>query len=643
MDQRTLHFGDFVGFIDHLDELDLYYYDPFIDVWKYISSGCAGWGFTLQDDYIAMDTGCQDNYAFLTYDPELHDFVGPGIPDLLGDVNRGIFMGFEQNDGFPCYVFTYDQENQQYVIDSSYSETITNPIFKNRTAAYIDQPIGGSAKVIYMVYNPIIHNFVKDSALIAGSASGLVIENGTVKWTDANGINIRGYDVNTGWGSFTTPIFLNFHLTDLSSQGLPMIHVRNYSLGTDQVYYDFGDGVTSPNNRHVLWHSYRDSGSYNVCIYDSSGAFSWCQSITINNCSSTGLCSIANDTLCLGDLTTLTLASFIGSIQWQKQVGSIWVDDSTSGSTLATYNVIPNETTYYRAKVTEGICIPVFSNQIKVTVVPPVSNFVLSDSSFSICSGDVVKLSATNAVGIAYQWQSNSGSGWNSVSNGNLYSLNMSPLNPIQYRVLYNNFGCFADSSSVIDITADALPSTPVTSNVAICGSGMVNFNASSNGTIHWFLNNFLDSIIHTGNTFSPILYTTTQYKLRAYTGTTLPTGYPDTTIGTTLNSYVTNQGLRIFSTSPVTLESFYVYPAQTGTLKLYLKKVVSNEIIATLQLPVVSSTAKIKVKWNIPLQSNTLYNTATDYGSIYVKANNSGISYPITTPGKPCHYFRFS
>ncbi len=237
-----VNFGDFVGFIDHLDELDLFYYDPFIDVWKYISSGCAGWGFTLQDDYIAMDTGCQDNYAFLTYDPELHDFVSPGIPNLLGDVYRGIFMGFEQNDGFPSYVFTYDQENQQYVIDSSYSETITNTIYKNRTAAYIDQPIGGSAKVIYMVYNPIIHNFVKDSALIAGSASGLVIENGTVKWTDANGINIRGYDVNTGWGSFTTPIFLNFHLTDLSSQGLPMIHVRNYSLGTDQVYYDFGDG-----------------------------------------------------------------------------------------------------------------------------------------------------------------------------------------------------------------------------------------------------------------------------------------------------------------------------------------------------------------------------------------------------------------
>ncbi|MBK7970353.1 MAG: hypothetical protein IPK08_16210 [Bacteroidetes bacterium] len=65
-----------------------------------------------------------------------------------------------------------------------------------------------------MVYNPLLHQWVRDSIAVNGVASGLTIENGTVKWNDANGTNIRGYDQVTGWGNYNTTLLMHFALED---------------------------------------------------------------------------------------------------------------------------------------------------------------------------------------------------------------------------------------------------------------------------------------------------------------------------------------------------------------------------------------------------------------------------------------------
>ncbi len=396
--------------------------------------------------------------------------------------------------------------------------------------------------------------------------------------------------------------------------------------------------VTSPNNRHVLWHSYRDSGSYNVCIYDSSGAQSWCQTTTMNICSTVGASSssISIDTICEGDSSILSLSSSTGSIQWQKKINFFWADETGPGSTSSTYSVSPAQTTVYRAKVMDGNCLPHFSNENKLTVFPNPGNILLSDSSFSICSGDTIIMRATNIFGLSYQWQVNTGNGWINAPNGTTYAYNSKALVPTQYRVVHSNSGCFSDTSSIITVNTDSVPLMPLTTSAITCGPGFVNYTANQPGTIHWYLDNVLDSIIYTGNNFSTFINTNTQFKLRRYSGTFIPSGYADTTIGTVLTYSNQAKGIRVVTTTPVTLESFYVYPGQTGTLKINLKNVSTNAVVATLTKPVQAGVGKVKVNWSVSLQSNTLYDIVTLTSSVQLKANSDGMSYPISSPGNP-------
>ena len=61
--------------------------------------------------------------------------------------------------------------------------------------------------------------------------------------------------------------------------------------------------------------------------------------IAINNqnvnaqCSVAGIASATKDSICDNDSTTLLLAGYTGSIQWQRFNGSIWVNETGPGAT----------------------------------------------------------------------------------------------------------------------------------------------------------------------------------------------------------------------------------------------------------------------------------------------------------------------
>ena len=181
-------------------------------------------------------------------------------------------------------LFTYDQELHSWMIDTVLNVDFTNYLIKDRVITYLSDPATGPLKVFYQVYNQQLKVWVKDSAQVVGNPSGLVINNGEVSWTDANGLNVRGYDSSLGWVNNSTPAFLDFQITDFTSSGFPGIHVRNYSIGRTDLFYDFGDGVRTQDQKLVTWHLYKNPGIYNVCIYTSDSLFSSCQQVTINNC-----------------------------------------------------------------------------------------------------------------------------------------------------------------------------------------------------------------------------------------------------------------------------------------------------------------------------------------------------------------------
>lgn len=627
--------SDLIGYIDDEDEGDFFYLDPVSNQLTSFGSGCAGWGFTSADDYIAMDTGCLDNYRFMTYDAETHQWNGLNRADLLGTHTRGVFTASDQNTYVPRFFFTYDQAIHAYIVDSVVSSNITNVIIKDRIITYVDQTPGFSQKIFFMAHNPLLHTWVKDSLPLTGGMISASIENGTVNWVDGNGSHIRGYDINLGWGNYTTPLFLYFHLTDFTSQGHPMIHVRNYSIGSDKVYYDFGDGVISLNNRHVLWHSYNNSGSYNICIYDSSGTQSWCDSLILNLCSSTGAASATANTLCEGDSVTLSLATFSGSVQWQSALpNGLWLDETGPGALLPSYTFAPMQTKKYRARVTNGSCVSVFSNEQLVNVYEDPAGNYLADTTVSLCHGQSVILKI-EGIAANFKWQMSDGINWYDASTitSNPY-FNVTPSYTTLYRVIIFSGSCFIDTSDVVTVTLDSLPQLPVTTSDAICGPGVVMMQATGVGTINWYLTSINDSIVNSGNTYSPFLNVTTNYNVQSTTGSSQVAGYTDQSIGGTYIDTSLTRAIRFQSTDHGLLQSISIYPTQTGTLYFFLKNIATGLNEQTKTVIINSASGKQKCVLNMQIKGGITYDLFVNAQTVPLTANNSGANYPLNISG---------
>jgi len=630
-----------IGNTDRLvdaDDNSFIYYDPVKDsvifqedyIW-----GSIDWQKEWEDCYIgSVDTG-NGYFRFYMYDPQLHQLaIHPRI-NLIGDEAKGIFYGNDQDSTFKKFFFLYDLSLHQWVTDSVYSSNLTNIKIKDRVVAWMDITPGFSQKVFCMVYNPISHSWIKDSTATLGTISGYQIQNGTVKWNDANGSHARGYDSNLGWGNYNTTMLLNFHLTDFTSQGYNMIHVRNYSIGSDSIYFSFGDGVVSSNKRNVLWHTYNESGTYDVCIHDSTGTLSWCQQVTLNLCSASSLISAVNDTICEGDSTALSLSSYSGSIQWQSKVGASWVDETGTGATTANYLISPNQTTKYRAIITNGICLPAYSNDQIIKVYPTIGNYQISDSTYSKCSNLSNQISV-NIPNVTYQWQKNNSGTWNNIANAIQMSYVENSNLPTQYRVLLSSGPCFVDTSDVVTVNVATAPPPPTVTSGRTCGPGIALLQAtSSSQNIYWF-SNYQDTILHIGSTFSPYTTATTTYKVKAVDGTLLPIGYANTSIGATDSTSTHQKGIRFYCNSPTTLEYFYIYPMQTGSISIRLKKAGTQIVVDSYYTTLQSVGGPYKVSMNANLFGGMSYDLVVESTNLPLQINTSGISYPITSPVVP-------
>lgn len=79
-------------------------------------------------------------------------------------------------------------------------------------------------------------------------------------------------------------------------------------------------------------------------------------------------------TVCQGDTVYFSTTAYRGDIQWQESVDSVQWND-IPGATTDTLVVIAAATSYYRAAVTEGTCLPVYSD-VELLDVDPCAVFV---------------------------------------------------------------------------------------------------------------------------------------------------------------------------------------------------------------------------------------------------------------------------
>lgn len=128
-----------------------------------------------------------------------------------------------------------------------------------------------------------------------------------------------------------------------------------------------------------------------------------------------GMVSATVDTVCSGEIASLTLSGSTGTIQWQQSPDGIsWTPVSGgTGATTTAYTSNPlSATTYYRAVLSQPECPDAFSTSKQIIVLPVVTPQVsiTADPPGEICEGQPVVFTATaiNAGGKpAYAWYKN--------------------------------------------------------------------------------------------------------------------------------------------------------------------------------------------------------------------------------------------
>lgn len=218
-----------------------------------------------------------------------------------------------------------------------------------------------------------------------------------------------------------------------------------------------------------------------------------------------GTASLTNTTFCGTGSTELSLAGYVGAIQWQQSTngGTTWTDISGATTSPYTVNGITN-TTMYRAVLSSSGCTSVNSNSVTITLTnsstPAVAIQVAPSPPF--CSGTAIHFTAIPTNGgtnPAYQWQINgvnvpgaTGVTFSSstVSNNDVVTVNM-----------VSNGACLTTPNAIastpaISITNSQTPSVTIsgTPTTNICTATSVTFtanptNGGANPSYQWQIN----------------------------------------------------------------------------------------------------------------------------------------------------------
>ncbi len=119
-----------------------------------------------------------------------------------------------------------------------------------------------------------------------------------------------------------------------------------------------------------------------------------------------GVATVIPSTVCDNTPTTLNLANYKGSIQWQRDSLNNFVN--IPGAVTTPYTTAPlTANTKYQALVTSGTCPSVLSNTVTAYVTPALSPGVITATPSAICAGEGTKLTIKGYTGNV-QWQRDS-------------------------------------------------------------------------------------------------------------------------------------------------------------------------------------------------------------------------------------------
>lgn len=220
--------------------------------------------------------------------------------------------------------------------------------------------------------------------------------------------------------------------------------------------------------------------------------------VSVNAQSAVGAIS-ANQVICAGSVpANISVASATGTVQWQRANNpgftspqNIGINSlSLTGAIIGTLN----ETTYFRALVTNAPCPQVISGTVTVTVNPASAVGSVSGDQATCAGTNPANMSITSSTGTV-QWQRANNAAFtgaqNIGANNNLLTgVQVGPLNETTYfRAVVTNAPCASITSGTITVTISPQSAVgTVSPDQTICsGATPASMSiSSSTGTVQW-------------------------------------------------------------------------------------------------------------------------------------------------------------
>ncbi|HWK07817.1 MAG TPA: hypothetical protein VNS58_29500, partial [Puia sp.] len=206
----------------------------------------------------------------------------------------------------------------------------------------------------------------------------------------------------------------------------------------------------------------------------------------------------SSQTLCAGTPVPFTVTTPTGgdgsyTYQWYQNTGSGYT--AISGAISLNYSTGPlAQTTSFIRNVYDATCATNSSIAVTITINPPTTTG--DPSNTTVCAGTNATFTvAATGTGLGYQWQVNTGSGFNNISNGVQYTgvttatlTVLTPayaLNGYQYRcVVSGNCSPASITSNFATLTVNPIATiTGQPVNVNSCAGSTVTYSVTATGT----------------------------------------------------------------------------------------------------------------------------------------------------------------
>lgn len=332
--------------------------------------------------------------------------------------------------------------------------------------------------------------------------------------------------------------------------------------------------------------------------------------------------------LCMGQSATLSVSSANSnySYTWTPATG-------LSGTTGASVTATPTVPTMYYAVGADATCGAIDSVFIDVGPTSVAGTATLTAA--TVCSGSVTTLILTGYTG-NIQWQVNSGSGWSNVSGGTITPYQFNPTITGDYRAEVISGGCPTVYSNSVNINVIPV-TTPTTTNDTICAGATANLSSTGSGIVNWFTSAMGDTLVHSGNSYSVPLNTTTTFYVQTVDGGQLyHLGPADRGIGGQASNASSNYGIRFDVVQEATIDSVYIYPVSAGTVTINLLDATGANILQTKTVSVPNTFNIYPVYLGFSVTGGTGYRLVVASGSVNLYYNTSGATYPYTISGCP-------